>query len=185
SPRIYPTLLTSLCVQSRKVLKQSCYDSLGKAARFWSARIFEVGVTAKSMKKALQALLFLAFLVTPSIAQKMDQFQLFGGYSYMRANVREYFRSTPDMYSINNRYTNLNGWNVSLTENLNHWFGGTLDGSGLYGSPTLSGTSTSQHAYSLLYGPRFFHQGRKITPFGHVLGGATHISATVSTGPHV
>jgi hypothetical protein len=138
------------------------------------------------MKKTLHVLFLTVCFANPSIGQKMDEFQLFGGYSYMRANVQEYFKSTPIIYSISNRYTNLNGWDVSVTENLNHWFGGTLDGSGLYGSPTLSGMSTSQHAYSLLYGPRFFHQGHTFAPFGHVLAGATHIRATVSsTGPHV
>lgn len=145
------------------------------------------------MKKLFLILFMIARFTNASEAQSSDAWQFFAGYSYMRANVREYFKTsvtTPigsgSTYSINNRYANLNGWDVSITENVKSWFGGTLDASGHYGSPQLLGTSTAQRAYSILYGPRFFRKGRKFTPFGHVLFGITHVNAEVSaTGPHI
>jgi hypothetical protein len=137
------------------------------------------------MRKFALILLLVFSFAAPSDAQRNGQWQLFAGYSYMRANVREYFKSTPIVYSLRNQYANLNGWNVSITENVNKWFGGTLDVSGHYGSPSLQGTNTTQQAYTVSYGPQFFHQGRSLRLFGHVLGGLTHISTEVSpTGPH-
>jgi hypothetical protein len=138
------------------------------------------------MRKFLYILLFTFYFTTSSIAQKNGQWQLFAGYSYMRANVREYYKSTPSVYSLRNQYANLNGWDVSITENVKSWLGGTLDASGHYNSPSLLGTNTTQQAYSFSYGPHFFHQGRKWRPFAHVLMGLTHISTEVSpVGPHV
>src|SRR5215475_15484026 len=110
------------------------------------------------MKKFAFILLLVLSLAAPAVSQSKGQWQLFAGYSYMRANVREYFKSTPIVYSLRNQYANLNGWDVSVTENVNKWFGGTLDVNGVYGSPSLQGTDTTQQAYSVLYGPHFFHQ---------------------------
>src|SRR5262249_35264988 len=135
------------------------------------------------MKKLLQILLLASCLTTPCFAQSKNQWQLFAGYSFMRANVREYYKPTTTLYAIRDQYANLNGWDRSLTENIKSWFGGTLDASGHYGSPsqktTVQTTSTTQRVHSFSYGPHFFHQGRKFTPFGHVLIGITHISAAV------
>ena len=73
-----------------------------------------------------------------------------------------------------------------MTENVNRWFGGTLDISGHYKSPVLLNVTTKQQAHSILYGPRFAHHGRKLSPFAHVLVGLTHVSAEVTpTGPHI
>src|SRR5215831_16686848 len=105
------------------------------------------------MKKFALILLLVFSFAAPSVSQPKGQWQLFAGYSYMRANVREYFKSTPIVYSLRNQYANLNGWDVSLTENVNKWFGGTLDASGHYGSPLQSGTTTGQQVHSLSYGP--------------------------------
>jgi hypothetical protein len=135
------------------------------------------------MKKILQLLFLTLCFVTTSIAQNKSTsaWQLFGGFSYMRGNVREYYKSTPAVYSIRNQYANLYGWDVSLTENVKSWFGGTLDASGNYGSPPLLGTTTRQQVHSFSYGPRFFHQGRTLRPFAHILVGVTHVSASVSS----
>src|SRR5262245_11838131 len=78
-------------------------------------------------------LLCLFFLATPCIAQQVPSWEFFGGYSFQETNVRKYFRSTPIIFSFQNHYTGLNGWDVSATENVNRWFGGTLDISGHYG----------------------------------------------------
>jgi hypothetical protein len=140
------------------------------------------------MKKLLQILLFVSSVVSPCFAQSSTkgQWQLFAGYSYMRANVREYFKPSPSLYAVRNQYANLNGWEVSVTENVKKWFGGTLDASGHYSSPQIGAITTNQQAYSLLYGPHFFHQGKKWRPFAHVLLGITHINSEVpSPGPSI
>src|SRR6266436_4457843 len=124
------------------------------------------------MRKILQTLLLALCFAIQSMAQTNQlkgSWQIFGGYSYMRANVREYYKSTPIIYSIRNQYANFNGWDVSVTENVKRWFGGTLDLSGHYKSPLLLGITTKEQAHSILYGPRFSHQGHSFTPFAHVL----------------
>ena len=142
----------------------------------------------KMMRKLLLILLLSSSIAAPSFAQSQTkgQWQLFAGYSYMRANVREYFKPSPSLYSIKNQYANMNGWEVSITENVKSWFGGTLDASGHYSSPAIGAVTTNEQAHSLLYGPHFFHQGKKFRPFAHVLVGVTHISASVpSPGPSI
>jgi|SRR5215471_6214444 len=135
------------------------------------------------MRKILQILFFTACFATTSMAQTkpLSAWQFFAGYSYLRANVREYYQPTPNEYSIRDHFANLNGWNLSATENVKTWFGGTLDGSGHYGSPQFQGTKTTQHVHSLSYGPNFFHQGKHFSPFAHVLVGFTHVSASASS----
>ena len=93
-------------------------------------------------------------------------------------------------------HVNMNGWELSVTENLNRWFGGTLDIIGYYGSPAVGSVTTRDHIYSILYGPKFMYRkdtnigapGRLIfssVPFAHILFGGAHTSATVGPpGPH-
>jgi opacity protein-like surface antigen len=84
----------------------------------------------------------------------------------------------------------LHGWNASVAANLNRWFGLVVDFSGHYDSssstfnfgpigPGRSETGVSAHTF--LVGPRFSYRGHdRLTPFGHILAGATrqHIENT-------
>src|SRR6266481_6410676 len=88
------------------------------------------GCRAGVVSSALFPLL-LAF-VTPCLAQETPAWQFFGGYSFQRADVREYFKTTPIIYTFRHHYVNMNGFEFSVTENRNRWFGGTLDFSGYY-----------------------------------------------------
>ena len=129
------------------------------------------------------------FLLTLSVAsagfaQQAPAWEFFGGYSLERSVVREYYKSTPIIYTFRERYVNLNGWEASLTENVNHWFGGTLQTTGHYKSPVFSGTKSRQQMFTLLYGPRLSKRMGGATVFGHVLFGASRVSVTVSPGPH-
>jgi hypothetical protein len=136
------------------------------------------------MQKVLQLSLFVLSLATPCIAQETPAWELFGGYSFERSDVRMYYKSTPIIYTYRGDSVNLNGWDVSATENLTRWFGGTFDVSGHYKSPQLLGTTNQQRMYSILYGPRFFHRISSVTAFTHVLIGATHAKVAVTpTGP--
>jgi hypothetical protein len=131
-------------------------------------------------------LLFLLLLsfATSVFAQQTPAWEFFAGYSFERSVVREYFKSSPIIYSFKERYANLHGWELSVTENLNRSFGGTLQATGHYTSPVFQGTKTRQNMFSIMYGPRFSHRMGWGTPYAHLLLGAARVSATVSPGPH-
>ncbi len=157
------------------------------------------------MKRILYTTVLLALFRTPGLAQEVVPWEVFGGYSFQRADVREYFISripvTPggipiSQYIARHHYVNMNGWEFSVTENVNRWFGGTLEISGYYKSPTIGSVTTKDHIYTILYGPRFTFPkaagnaapARLISasvPFAHILFGGAHTGATVGPpGPH-
>jgi len=113
------------------------------------------------MRKALFGLLLL--LAVPFAAMAQPEYppaEVFGGYSYFRANPEGF---------------NLHGWNASVTGNITHWFGIEGDVSGHYGSPsdrfgTIPGIDIDQ--YNFLAGPRLAYRTGSITPFAHFLIGA-------------
>jgi len=131
-------------------------------------------------------ILLLVLLAAPAYAQTIPEWEVFGGYSWQRSNLREYFKSTPIIYSVRNKAGSLNGFDVAFTENINRWFGGTLDFSGHFATPEISGVRTRQQMFSVMYGPRFsFRKWGGWTPFGDVLAGVAHMDAKVTpTGPH-
>ncbi len=137
--------------------------------------------------KPLRPLLLLLLFAARSAAQSSEpapSWELFGGYSFQRSDVREYFKSTPIIYTARGRYANLDGWEVSVTENINRWFGGTLDISGHYTNSTIGGVPNRNQIYSLLYGPRIVYRRRWGVPFAHALLGAAYSRAKVTpVGP--
>src|SRR5216117_2560892 len=112
------------------------------------------------MKRILYTFLLLTLFRTACLAQEVVPWEVFGGYSFQRADVREYFisRPTPLIYMARHHYMNMNGWELSVTENLNRWFGGTLDIIGYYGSPAVGSVTTRDHVFSILYGPQFTYR---------------------------
>jgi opacity protein-like surface antigen len=132
------------------------------------------------LQLSLLALLF----ASPALAQQGPEWEFFGGYSFERSVVREYFKSTPTIYTFRERYENLNGWEASITENINRWFGGTFQATGHYKTPVASGVTNHVRSHSFMYGPRFSHRTRWATPYLHILVGVTNASVTVSPGPH-
>ena len=87
--------------------------------------------------------------------------EVFGGYSYLKANPEDF---------------NLNGWNASVAGNVTDWFGIEGDFSGHYGHPlddfgrSIPGVHIDQHTFMI--GPRLAYRAGSITPFGHFLIGA-------------
>ena len=129
--------------------------------------------------------LFIFSFTTPCLAQEIPEWEFFGGYSFQRSDVREYFKSSPIIYTFRGKYASLSGWDASVTENLNRWFGGTLDISGHYKTPQLLGTANRERMLSLLYGPRFSYRKPSVIFFTHVLMGAAHLNVQVTpVGPH-
>lgn len=94
------------------------------------------------------------------LAQETPKLELFGGYSYLRAD---------DVSSG----SNMNGWNASATGNTNDWFGVTLDFSGHYRKIIdLPQTRAQVNTYLMAVGPRFaFRKSERMTPFVHLMVG--------------
>jgi opacity protein-like surface antigen len=108
------------------------------------------------MRKLLVLLPLLIFPVS-AWAQQTPKVEVFGGYSNLEAN----FSGT--------RF-NMSGFNVAATENLNSWFGGTLDFSGHFGTENGFKTNTE----SLAYGPAFaYRKAKVVVPFAHAMIGVT------------
>jgi hypothetical protein len=134
----------------------------------------------------LRILVLVLAIAAPGYAQTLPTWEVFGGYSWQRSNLREYFKSTPIIYSIRNKGGSLNGFDVAFTENINRWFGGTLDITGHFAAPEISGVKTHETMYTFTYGPSFSYRNHPgWTGFGRVLAGVAHATAKVTpTGPH-
>ena len=84
--------------------------------------------------------------------------EIFGGYQYTRFDGG----------------VNANGWDTSLTGNLNHWFGIAADFSGAYKSQ--NGVSFNNYTYT--FGPVVsYRHNETFTPFAHFLAGGFRASA--------
>jgi hypothetical protein len=139
-------------------------------------------------------------------SQELPKFELFGGGSYLRVHASGLEASqvvgVPD-FALQRRNLNFNlyGWNATVTENVNRWFGADFDASGLYGIPTpsfLCSASSRSNALTCLssapvrpavitklhtftFGPRFsFRRHGRVVPFFHVLAGVAHISGSIN-----
>jgi hypothetical protein len=94
-------------------------------------------------------------------AQEIPEWELSGGYSYLRSN-------------LNGTSFSLNGGVGTLTQNMNKWFGGRLEVAGYSGSDL--GRKTS--AETVTFGPAFsYRRHAKMTPFGEIELGLIHASA--------
>ena len=139
-------------------------------------------------------------------SQEIPQYQLSGGFSYLRVHASgaedSQVTGVPDaLLEQRNLNFNLYGWDTTFTENVNAWFGADLDVSGNYGAPMpnfLCSASSISNALSCLspspvrtaiytklttytLGPRFsFRRFGRVVPFVHVLAGPGHISGTVN-----
>jgi hypothetical protein len=135
-------------------------------------------------KKLLRLLLLVLSFASAALAQQTPSWEIFGGYSFERAGVKQYYKSTPILYTSRERYLSLNGFELSVTENVNRWLGGTLQFTGHFKSPVILGSRNREQTFSLMYGPRFAHRMTWATAYGQVLLGAGRASVSVSPGPH-
>jgi hypothetical protein len=103
-----------------------------------------------TMRQLMILALSLGLLSLPAMAQDFPKAEIFGGYQYTHLEP-----------SID-----ANGWNASLTGNVDRWFGITADFSGAYKS--------AGHFHTYMFGPVFSARTDKVTPFAHALfGGAS------------
>ncbi len=112
------------------------------------------------MKRVIWPVFVILFLSAGTRAQETPAWELNGGYSYLRANLNGPGGSF-----------DLNGGNVSVTENLNHWFGGRIEFNAFNGG--VSGINAS--AETITYGPVFsYRKFERFTPYAHLQFGAVH-----------
>lgn len=123
----------------------------------------------------MRKLFFMAAIMAillPFAAQAQDapRVEIFGGYSYLRADD-------------NTDGIDLHGWNASGAINYKKWGGVVADFSGHYDTVTLSpGVRADVGTYLFLVGPRFtYRENSVIEPFGHVLLGAARVNTTAFT----
>lgn len=97
---------------------------------------------------------FFVVAVSIGVAQAAPRAEIFGGYQYT------HFDGGP----------NANGWNASLTGNVNSWFGITADFSGVYPS--------GFNFYTYTFGPQVSARLPIVHPFVHALIGGARLSAS-------
>jgi hypothetical protein len=106
------------------------------------------------------ALWFTAF------CKAQDKVELYGGYSYFRASIREGQFAGPIAVAPISQNANLNGWEFSGQYKLLPFLGAVADFNGTYG--TLNNASTREHTF--LFGPQVSLPAR-VSPFAHALFG--------------
>src|SRR6266481_1735961 len=116
------------------------------------------------MRKFIGLALLMCMFSLAAFAQETGstpKAEIFGGYQYTRFDGG----------------LNANGWNTSLTGNLNHWFGIAADFSGAY--KTQNGVSFNNYTYT--FGPVVsYRHNETFTPFAHFLAGGFRASAAFS-----
>jgi len=117
------------------------------------------------MRKTVGFLLLIGLFSLAAFAQEGMQStpkaEIFGGYQYTRFDGG----------------LNANGWNTSLTGNLNNWFGVAADFSGAYKSQN----GANFNNYTFTFGPVVsYRHNETFTPFVHFLAGGSHASVSVS-----
>jgi len=118
-------------------------------------------------KVLLGAVLLVLVPVVASAQANYPKAEIFGGYSYFRANPSEF----DDLYE----WSNLNGWNASFAGNLNKWFGVEGDFAGYYGSPSVLGYNIpllNINYLTFMGGPKLTYRSGAVAPFAHFLLGA-------------
>ena len=110
------------------------------------------------MKRVLWLVPALMLFCATAKAQDVPAWEIYGGYTYARAN-------------LGGTAFNLNGGGASATENLNDWFGGRVEFNALGG--TVGGVNVALQ--TITYGPVFtFRKFTRLTPFVHLQLGAVH-----------
>jgi opacity protein-like surface antigen len=144
-----------------------------------------VGDQAKSkwrqlMKKLVLIAVFLLGFSMMVMAQDTPAIEVFGGYSYVRADPTTMDGAPAGQYSLN-----MNGWNGSVVFNGTPWLGFLADFGGYYGTLRTDynygpdGYSWADiDIYSVMFGPKFaVARTGKYTPFIQALFGYARVKA--------
>ena len=116
------------------------------------------------MRKVVLLIALLGLFSLLTVAQETPKAEVFGGYQFTHTNII-------------GTGLNFNGWNASVTGNVNKWFGVAGDFSGNYHSET----GGSLKVYSYTFGPVIsLNHGGKLNPFVHALFGGAHANLSVN-----
>jgi opacity protein-like surface antigen len=118
--------------------------------------------------KLVFSLLIVFSAAASALAQESSKFEVFGGYSYLRADR--------DGLGIGR---DLNGWNASINYSLNKILGVKADFSGhytdtrvVYNPFTGASAQLDISDFTFLFGPQFsYRKNGKVVPFAHILLG--------------
>jgi hypothetical protein len=110
----------------------------------------------------------LLLFTIPALAQEYPKAEIFGGYSYVRADI-----PTIPLSILAERGANFNGGSGSVAYNPSPWVG-LLGDVGVYHHGTRLG---STNIVTYLFGPRLsFRKSSRVTPYGQFVMGGTHMS---------
>jgi opacity protein-like surface antigen len=145
-------------------------------------------------KSLLVVALLLALPVIASAQDEVPKVEIFGGYSYLRADNATGISQASTMGTTTSVVTqmadrNLNGFSTSFTNNLNSWLGIEAEFSGHFTDTVLNGTTLDRDIYFVTAGPRLsIRRFERFTPFAHIMVGMArqdiqvqNASSTVST----
>jgi Outer membrane protein beta-barrel domain len=128
------------------------------------------------MRRTLQLItlslgaLFTLSATPPASAQDTPKVDIFGGYSYVHANI-----------VVSGTSINLNGGSGSLAYNFNDWLGVVGD-VGFYHQGSITANDLSLTVSTYQVGPRVsLRRHHHLIPFGQVLVGAGHAGGTLYT----
>lgn len=140
------------------------------------------------MKGIWLALGFILVLLLPSLLRAQDKFELFGGYSYLRASANEtgtlLCPGPPCPTRTFTDHPSLNGWEGSFAYKPTNDLALVADFGGNYGSLRSSLGNESTHRNTYLFGPRVSYPSR-VSPFVHVLVGGVHESTAAGSGSSI
>ena len=130
------------------------------------------------MLKSLLVLGLFSIAALPVVAQDADfhRFEVGGGYSYVRVNVKATDSSVTPSVSASDSF-NLQGGGGNFVINLSPSVGIVTDLNGY----KITGLPSGFHANLLTYmfGPRFtYHGNERVQPFVHALFGGAHASGS-------
>jgi hypothetical protein len=121
------------------------------------------------MKLYSVTLAFVALCAPAAVAQDASKLDLFVGYSYLRENPEQNFKSFA-----------MNGGLTALSYNLTEQFAIESEFGG-YHSGGVNGVPFDSTSYNYLFGPKWSIGGRsqKVIPFVHVLWGVNHFTTSI------
>lgn len=111
----------------------------------------------------------LLFVTLSAVAQDTPKAEIFGGYSYLRANP-----------GLGAPGINLNGGSGSVAFNPTKIIGVVGD-FGVYHAGNIYNSGVSGNVFSYLFGPRLSYRRDRITPFAQALFGGAHASGGSSS----
>lgn len=132
------------------------------------------------------------FVVAGAVAQDNPQWEVFGGFQYTRFStgvIQSSLNSGTQLLGLPalslGPHLNLNGWNASLQENRNSWFGGVIDFSGNYATKSfvllqVPGTTDTLRNrirfYTFMAGPQLtMRRSGRLQPFARALFGGARL----------